>query len=451
MRAERVMLQSKIHTFVHKDRTIQKVQCVTADASDLHFFKTQPSEKAFEQVVSLYQNFIVPRYSALFGTLILFRLPEDMPVPFSSFSEEYGEVFDPLSVVTVQFQKYLSLRGGEVVFDDTATKEFFDLLESRGCLKIARGKRNYIRLLPVSSSLGFLTESETESSVRINSHFFVMDVFDVATVFDHIGCPVGAMVEKEEVLSPPLFDREVLEIQADGSSRITGYSLFDTEVILDGKCYQHENNAVFYSRPKHKVTEEGGYDYVIVNGSVVAEKADGKSVVPASGFVMKVQEKLSLHSFSVSYGKKKGVRFAVQVGNSAVINGKATTKFLSPFWHLTQPWIPSYPPSMYPHRYGKDRAPRTVLGTNQKGQIMLLWMEGAGKFGYDPKKDSSGATLKEAAEYAVYLGMVNGVHLDGGGSAQILYQGKRELMLSDRDPIDYREIERAVPVGISLK
>lgn len=451
MRAERVMLQSKIHTFVHKDRTIQKVQCVTADSFDLHFFKTQPSEKAFEQVVSLYQNFIVPRYSALFGTLILFRLPEDVNVPFSSVSEEYGEVFDPLSIVTVHFQKHLSLRGGEVVFDDAATKDFFELLKTKGCLKIAKGKRNFIKLLPVSSSLGFLAESETESSVRINSHFFVMDVFDVATVFDWIGSPIGAMVEEEEVLSPPLFDREVLEIQTDGSSRITEYSLYDTEVILDGISYQHENNAVFYSRPNHKITEEGGYDYVIVNGKVVAEKAGGKSVVPASGFVMKVQEKLSLQSLSVSYGKKRGVCFAVQVGNSAVINGKATTKFLSPFWHLTQPWIPSYPPSMYPHRYGKDRAPRTVLGANQKGQIMLLWMEGAGKFGYDPKKDSSGATLKEAAEYAVYLGMVNGVHLDGGGSAQILYQGKRELMLSDRDPVDYHEIERAVPIGISLK
>jgi exopolysaccharide biosynthesis protein len=46
--------------------------------------------------------------------------------------------------------------------------------------------------------------------------------------------------------------------------------------------------------------------------------------------------------------------------------------------------------------------------------------------------------------------MVNGVNLDGGGSAQILVNNKRSLMISDRNT-DFTESERPVPMGLIIR
>jgi len=101
--------------------------------------------------------------------------------------------------------------------------------------------------------------------------------------------------------------------------------------------------------------------------------------------------------------------------------------------------------------FAKDRAPRILFGADQQSKPMILWLEGAGKYGYAPGKESCGATLKEAADIAAEFGMVNGIHLDGGGSAQILRNGTRELLVSDRDPTTFQEVERAVSMAIQIQ
>ena len=80
---------------------------------------------------------------------------------------------------------------------------------------------------------------------------------------------------------------------------------------------------------------------------------------------------------------------------------------------------------------------------------MLLWAEGAPKIGYRRGETSCGASLSEMEEYCREAGMVNAVNLDGGGSAQILLSGRRDLELSDRKE-DGSELERAVPLGLSV-
>jgi exopolysaccharide biosynthesis protein len=54
------------------------------------------------------------------------------------------------------------------------------------------------------------------------------------------------------------------------------------------------------------------------------------------------------------------------------------------------------------------------------------------------------------ARICAELGMVNGVNLDGGGSAQILVNNKRSLMISDRNT-DFTESERPVPMGLIIR
>ena len=82
---------------------------------------------------------------------------------------------------------------------------------------------------------------------------------------------------------------------------------------------------------------------------------------------------------------------------------------------------------------------------------MILWFEGAGKFGYKPGEGSCGASLMEVADICEKMGIYNAINLDGGGSAQLLIKNKRTLKISDRNPDDFSEIERAVPAGLYVR
>ena len=91
-----------------------------------------------------------------------------------------------------------------------------------------------------------------------------------------------------------------------------------------------------------------------------------------------------------------------------------------------------------------------ALGQDAAGRPVVVWAEGAGKLSYSPGRDSCGASLSEMADICLKLGLVNAVNLDGGGSAQILLDNRRSLLISDRTP-DNSEAERAIPVGIMIR
>ena len=115
-----------------------------------------------------------------------------------------------------------------------------------------------------------------------------------------------------------------------------------------------------------------------------------------------------------------------------------------PLW----PFARSYPPSLYPLNFKRDRAPRILFGCDKEKHPIFIWIEGAGKFGHKAGEESEGASLAESIMVAKDAGMYNGIHLDGGGSAQLLLHGERSLRLSDRDPDSYAQIERSIPMAL---
>jgi hypothetical protein len=153
----------------------------------------------------------------------------------------------------------------------------------------------------------------------------------------------------------------------------------------------------------------------------------------------------------VTYHGLEDVVFGIQVGNSIVKNGIKTEKFLSKFYNIRHLEPVAYPPSLYPMDFDHARAARIALGADKRGKPMLLWAEGAAKFGYEKGKGSCGASLAEMAEICADVGMVNAVNLDGGGSAQILLNNQRALEISDRNREDGSEAERPVPFGLIVR
>lgn len=84
----------------------------------------------------------------------------------------------------------------------------------------------------------------------------------------------------------------------------------------------------------------------------------------------------------------------------------------------------------------RGRAPRTALGLKQDGTLLLLVVDGR-------SSASAGMTLMELAQYFVKLGAVSAVNFDGGGSSEMVINGKIVNIPSDGR-------ERAVSIGLGL-
>ena len=426
------------------------MQKITFDSwKSLHFYRPEYDPASFDQLFELYENFFMKKIRALLGQVIMFRLPENIDIPFGDEDEAYGKLFDDLTAVTVAFKKNIYVRNRKICFKDSTTENFFRQLEKEGCLKVAKGGLNKVILMPVDRKMGLMSKDREAHKVLVNSSFFVMMHMDADTVYDHIGTPVGLCVEDGKIIQPPLFHREVLTVKEN--QVFIGYAdLKDIGVVIDNRIYRHNDNCQIYTRPEYVKTPSGGYDLVIADNRAIALKKSGNTEVPSSGFVLKTEQNIGIQDLAVSYCGKEDVTFAMQVGNSCVINGKKTERFLSEFSRFPSFGKVTYPPASYPLNYKKDRAPRVVLGADIDNRPVICWFEGAGKFGYEKGRESCGASLQEVADLSLKLGIHNGIHLDGGGSAQILFEGKRRLKVSDRKPEDYSEVERAVPAGLSI-
>ena len=189
----------------------------------------------------------------------------------------------------------------------------------------------------------------------------------------------------------------------------------------------------------------------MIIGRQVAAVCGGSAPVPGSGFVIRTNDCCGIKSGdTVTYGGMEDVCFGIQVGNSIIRDGVKTAGFISKFYNIKGISRIAFPPSLYPLDYNGARAARIAIGADSEGKPMILWAEGAAKLGHKSGVDSCGASLADMARICAELGMVNGVNLDGGGSAQILVNNKRSLMISDRNT-DFTESERPVPMGLIIR
>ncbi|MBQ6425730.1 MAG: phosphodiester glycosidase family protein [Clostridia bacterium] len=446
-------VQSETKVYPLGDGEIQRVQIVRLNGwASLDFLHPETSDRVFAGIVSLYREFIVPACPWLFGRMILFRLPEGLEVPdVPGLTGRIG-TDDRLTKAAFLLRQYARVRKGGVRASDERVRAFLEMLERSGSIGTVCGKLPFTKIIPVGDGLGFLSESEP-SAFKCNAPFFVMDSFDCATPFDHVGTPIGLMVKDGVILNPPLFHREAFLIRNKGTASVEIPDIRKLEIGIGGKRYLHGKNAVIFVRPSCSRTKRaGGWDTVIVGDRVTAVCGGGGTPVPGSGFVLHTEEQIAFPGESVMYYGMEDVLFGIQTGNSTVVGGTGTESFVSSFYNIKDPfhWI-AYPPSLYPHRYDRDRAARMAIGSDSGGKPVVIWAEGAAKIGHEPGKDSLGATLLEMAQYCIEAGIVNGINLDGGGSAQILVRNERSLKMTDRNRCDRSEMERAVPLGLILR
>ena len=446
-------MNSQIHTFSYPNGEIQRVQLVRlAVWEELNYLSPAASDKALDCFSEVYRKFLVPAAPWVFGSLVLFRLPDGVKMPYSFDAGRYGRVSDPLIAAAVGFRKNLQLQGKKIRFRDGVTEAFWKELEERDCIRVIRGKLPFIRMIPVGNEAGFLSGTELDAQLKVNGSFFTMDPFDCATAYDHVGRPFGLFVKDGMVERPPLFSREALLVSKDGTVRIGRPELKDLSVRIGDHTFVHGKNAKFYSRPDCAWTLTGrGTGLAIVGRQVIGVRRGGCVPVPGAGFVICTDENIAVDPGApVTYGGLEDIRFGIQVGNSIVIDGERTEEFKSRFFNVRGLNRIAFPPSLYPLDFHNARAARIAIGADEAGKPMILWAEGAAKIGHVPGKGSCGATLMDMARICQELGMVHAVNLDGGGSAQILLRNIRTLQVSDRAE-DGTETERPVPMGLIVK
>ena len=445
-------MESQIKTYTYPNGDIQRVQVLRWDSWEkLDFLSPTPSAGALKRFSGIYRDFLVPACPWLFGNMIMFRLPDNCDITFPLETQKYGILSDPLTAAAAALQDGVRIVKGKPHFKNSQVQKFWQLLEVQDCVRIVSGKLPITTIIPLQDTAGYLTESAVDAPAKVNASFFIMDRFDCATVYDHVGEPFGLNVKDGNVTRPPLYHREALLVSKDGTVTVQNLDVRDLSIRIGAKTYISGKNADIYTRPQHLRSPVGKTALVIVGTKVVAVRK-GSAPIPASGFVLCPREECDIHSGdTVIYLGLEDVAFGIQVGNSILRDGEKTDHFRSHFYNIRHFEPVPYPPSLYPMDFAKARAARIALGADAEGKPMLLWAEGAAKFGYVPGQGSCGASLTEMADICADVGMVNAVNLDGGGSAQMLLKNQRSLQISDRHASDCSEAERPVPLGLVIR
>lgn len=447
-------MDGQIKTISYPNGEIQQVQLVRLDHwQALDFLHLEYAEGALHCFADIYQKYLVPAQPLIFGNMVMFNIPEDMETPIPYETKKYGTVADKTTAVAAAMEAGVRIRGGKPVFSNPAVEKLWQELVKRNCLRIVSGKLPVTTIIPVGNRAGYLSQAAPNAALKVNASFFIMDRFDCATVYDHLGTPVGLTVKDGVIENPPLFHREALLVRKNGTVSVEIPRLEDLKIEIGGVCYETGKNAVIYARPAgNRTPRRKGIKLLIIGKQVVAVHTGIRVPIPASGFVLCPDGPCSVKPGDpVTYHGMEDICFGIQVGNSLVRNGKKTGRFISRFYNIRALERVPFPPCLYPLNYQKSRAARVALGADREGKPLLLWAEGAGKLGYTPVKDSCGASLSELEQICVDAGMVYAVNLDGGGSAQILLHNRRLLKISDRNAPDNSEAERPVPLGLIIR
>ena len=252
---------------------------------------------------------------------------------------------------------------------------------------------------------------------------------------------IGMMKIDKTIVSSPDVARTSFGLQPGGkiffdTATYSGYvELPDkTRIPIDGvNRSRGESELILYnSYYAYWTLTTGEGRELTVRGDRVTEVQAGNSLIPEDGVVLSASGSIAEQLAGLKSGSR--VRIVQTLGDNwdraeqAVGAGPCLVKDGQVFV------------TAQGEEFGGDvaggRAPRTAIGVNAEGRILLVVVDGR-------SGASVGLTLTELAEFMLELGAVDAMNLDGGGSTEMIVQGRIV-----NQPSDGRE--RRIGAGIAV-
>ena len=206
------------------------------------------------------------------------------------------------------------------------------------------------------------------------------------------------------------------KLPIDGVNRARG----DSELILYNPYY------AFWT-----LTGAGGAEYVIRNGRIV-DIRDSNTVIPDGAVVLSVSGRTAWMMSHLKIGDRLNIVQTVGPVWDKVVDAVGGGPCLV---KNSQIYV-----TTLGEEFGSDvaggRAPRTALGITKDNRALLVVVDGR-------RRSSVGFTLLELAQFMLEQGAVDALNLDGGGSSEMVIDGRIV-----NEPSDGRE--RRLGAGIAV-
>lgn len=241
-------------------------------------------------------------------------------------------------------------------------------------------------------------------------------------------------------------------------------------------------NAAFYNRLVNRVVtgvtqaftppSSERLELVVVGEHVCAIKEGGETYIPRNGFVVSMPMNAAAERIArqVLCCRDNRVEHAIDFGDD-IIHAEFAVQVSCPIIRQGVPldiaahaargfegfeeYVPrnvrsgesGIPPLFQKPRSVVNRRGRIAFGIRPDHRCYVVMVEGCEPRTRFPDFDSFGGSVMEVIDFMLRLGCREAVLLDGGGSAQILYEGRALVKVDDRNDIPFAPVERLIPGG----
>jgi hypothetical protein len=256
----------------------------------------------------------------------------------------------------------------------------------------------------------------------------------------YIGSPLGLLINKGKIISPPLFNKPALLVSKDHSLKIERVNIKNGFTI-----HAKAGNLIFSADNynKQKKDQLSYYDlfhnqnHIVSNGEIVvrlagnivkeivaAKKGEKIEIIPVgltllipreyfSDKIFKKEKVINIKLNSTENIDWNKIEYAVEAGPLLVDNGKKSINMLKEGWK-TEYSIKTQAARL---DFEDMRGPKIAAGLTSQNELIILAVNGR-------IRESVGATHNDMAEILISYGVKIAMGFDPGGSSTLIVNGK---------------------------
>ena len=166
-------MRSELRTFSYPGGEIQRVQLVRFENwADLDFLHPVPTTAALGCFSEIYDLYLVPARPWMFGTFVMFTVPEGMEVPFPRDTKKYGALADELTVAAAALQQGVKFVGDSPRFVNETIRAFWTELEKKDCLRIMNELTNQYGFEAAVSAMEMAAGADSVAAIKVFEKFY---------------------------------------------------------------------------------------------------------------------------------------------------------------------------------------------------------------------------------------------------------------------------------------